>query len=158
MEQIQQLTQNIELLKSEIENLKNSLNQLQFQINNKNNLKFKLDSEIDPSTKDIINRIFRDNYRQTLITVTAGFTIPVQSEFIKISAAGAVTSSLTTAISNGFWYGQILVLEGTDNVNTITIKNTANTKLSADCVLGIYDSLTLIWEGTYWMELARSNN
>ncbi len=95
---------------------------------------------------------------QTSQIVTAGFTLVPASGYVVLSAGSAVTSSATTAIANGAVAGQQLILQGTSNTNTVTIKNSANTALSADCVLGTHDTLSMVWDGSDWVETARSNN
>jgi len=40
----------------------------------------------------------------------------------------------------------------------VLIQDTANQVLSADITLNQYDTLTLLFDGTRWLELARSNN
>lgn len=51
--------------------------------------------------------------------------------------------------------GQILVLQGTNAGNTI---GGTNIKTSGAFTLGINDTMTLIWDGTNWIELTRSIN
>lgn len=99
------------------------------------------------------------NYTQTATTgLAADFTLTPVTSYHTLAAAAARTSSVTTAINNGSTAGQMLILQGTSDVNTITIKDGANTALSADCVLGNQDTLSLIWDGADWVETARSNN
>lgn len=98
----------------------------------------------------------------SLQTVTAGFTIAPSAGAVILIAASAVTSSVTTAISSptSGLPGRVIILEGTSNTNTITIKNGANTTLAgaADCVLGAKDTLTLFYDSGGWVEITRSNN
>jgi fibronectin-binding autotransporter adhesin len=89
---------------------------------------------------------------QTALTVTNGDAFTVTGTYQPIVAAEAVTPTLT-----GGDAGQIVVLTnvGTD---VITIADDGTTMLSADWAGGQYDTLTLISDGTNWLELARSNN
>ena len=41
-----------------------------------------------------------------------------------------------------------MILEGTSNTNTITIVDNANTKLNGNVVLGLNETLTLMWNDT----------
>lgn len=93
-------------------------------------------------------------------TVGAGFTLTWTSGFHVLTGTAARTSDTTTAITNGAFAGQLLILEGTSDTNTITIKQNANTRLAggADVVLGVNDILGLIWDGTDWLQIFTSNN
>lgn len=70
---------------------------------------------------------------------------------------GAVTLTSNPNIIAGI-AGQILILEGTSDTNTLTLTNGNGVKLSGAITLGIRDTLTLIYNGTYFLEIARSNN
>ena len=94
----------------------------------------------------------------TTITVAATFTISPNTSYHILSAASAVTSSTTLAITAGVSVGQILILQGTHDTNTVTIKDSAGTSLAGDATLGVGDTLTLIWSGSSWVEISRSNN
>jgi hypothetical protein len=96
------------------------------------------------------------------LTVTAGATIAPACSLIEMTAAGAVTCSTATCISDGV-NGQILTLFNT-SVNVITIDGTGgNVNLSAagaDYAMGQRDSLTVMFSTTLadWIEISRSNN
>lgn len=87
----------------------------------------------------------------------AGFTISPDRSYLRISSAAPVTSDGTTAISNGSNIGQLLILENS-GANNITIQNAANTQLNASssAVLTPNSTLSLIWNGTDWLETSRS--
>ena len=93
-------------------------------------------------------------------TVGAGFTLTWASSYHILTGTAARTSDGTTAITDGDFVGQLLILEGTHDVNTITIQDGANTQLAggADAVLGAGDTLFLVWNGTVWVEISRSDN
>jgi hypothetical protein len=92
-------------------------------------------------------------------TLTNGATLNPTTGYMRISGSGgAVTLNATTAIANGVGAGLILVLEGTSTANTVTIPTSANTLLGANRTLGLNDTLTLIWNGANWVQLAFSNN
>jgi len=104
----------------------------------------------------------RLNYAKTELTdIGAGFTLTastLKTPFITLSASAARTSDTSTAIADGTNTGQCIVLLGTSDSNTITIKDNANTALAGDCILGLNDTLTLIFNGSVWCEISRSNN
>ncbi len=92
-------------------------------------------------------------------TLTNGATLTPTTGYMRIAGSGgAVTLNATTAIANGSESGLILILEGTSAGNTVTIPNSANTIIGANRTLGLNDTLTLIWNGANWVQLAFSNN
>ena len=87
------------------------------------------------------------------VTVTDGGEIAATKSFVPLTAAGAVgTSNITTGAA-----GQLLVLMNVGS-NTITITDSGTIMLAGDCALGQYDTLTLISDGTNWLEITRANN
>jgi len=95
---------------------------------------------------------------QTAEVVTSGSTIVATGTYQPITSATALTTSATTAIADGVVNGQILVLVNENASDAITIKNGANTHLTADVALGNDDTLTLMWDGADWLEIATSDN
>lgn len=89
---------------------------------------------------------------QTPITVTNAGTFTVGGGVQLIQAAGAVTPVLNSGSQ-----GQKVTLLNISNQN-ITIADTTGQLLSAAAVLGQWDTLTLYYYGTNWIEVARSNN
>lgn len=85
-----------------------------------------------------------------------------------VSAAGAVTlSDGVTAgamIGAGKFVGQQFILRGSSDANTVTVPVPASTnakvKLSTAgaMVLGASDTISFLWDGSFWVETARSNN
>ncbi len=61
------------------------------------------------------------------------------------------------AINDGKAIGDTLILEGPSS-GKVTVKNGANTKLHVDRELEAEDTLTLIWNGEDWIEIAYSDN
>jgi hypothetical protein len=89
----------------------------------------------------------------TAQTITAGGTITPTGMYHQITAAAARgTSSIS-----GKSAGRLLVLINVGS-NTITLTDTGTLKLSANAALGQYDSISLISDGTNWIELAKANN
>jgi hypothetical protein len=76
-----------------------------------------------------------------------------------LTPTSAVTLSATTAIASGSTIGMVLILQGTSDINTVSINSGANTKLRANpIVLGANETLTLIWNGSLWVEVCDSEN
>lgn len=96
---------------------------------------------------------------RTTLAPTAGSTITPTSGYIALSPSSAVTLSATTAITGtGRNLGDILILEGRSDVNTVTVPDNANTKLAASRTLGINDTLILMWNSGDWIELSFTSN
>ena len=66
------------------------------------------------------------------------------------------------AINDGSADGQIVIIQGVADGNTVTIADNVNTQLNgaASCTLGDGDTISLLWDSDYsmWIELYRSNN
>ena len=92
------------------------------------------------------------------VNPSQGGTLPSTRSFLRLNPANPVTLSASTAISNGSAAGAILVLQGLNDINTVTIPDEANVQLgSLNRTLGNGDILTLIWDGVDWIELSYSN-
>ncbi len=87
------------------------------------------------------------------VTVTTDGTITPTGSYQPLSSSGSVqTASITAGTA-----GDILFLINTANT-TITISDTGTLKLGGNRALGQYDTLTLISDGTNWVERAYTNN
>lgn len=96
------------------------------------------------------------------IALGASFTIDLTVNpytYLRLSCGANVTSFGGTSITGGSVIGQILILENTSNT-TITFVDNSNVQLNGNVgyVMGVFDTLTLLWNGTDWIEIARSNN
>jgi hypothetical protein len=89
---------------------------------------------------------------QTSITVTNGAAFTATGTYQGIIAAGEVTPTITAGTA-----GDLLVLINT-GTQTINIADTGTQMLSAAWAAGQYDTLTLICDGTNWLEVSRSGN
>lgn len=71
---------------------------------------------------------------------------------------GAVTLDTTLAIAEGTGDGQLLILVGTSDTNTVTINNGANTAQNGPVTLGQYDVIRYRYDSTdsLWVELGRT--
>lgn len=153
-----ELQSQISALTETVDSLKTSLSATQTQLAAFIKEPIKITQSLDQTSRDVLNSIWRYNFKQITTVVGAAFTLLPQSQYIKVSGTAARTSSTSTAIANGNWFGQTIFLEGTDNTNTVTFKDAANTNLSADITLGLGDTLTVMWNGKLWLQLATSNN
>lgn len=87
-------------------------------------------------------------------TPTANATVPVTSSYMRLTPSSPVTLNTTTAIANGTGVGAVLILENA-TANQVTVMNNANTRLVGSYrSLGLNYTLTLIWNGQDWVELA----
>lgn len=92
--------------------------------------------------------------------LAAAATLTVTHPWHRVNGSGgAVALDGTTAIGDGFENGQLLVLTGTDAVNTVEVPDGANTDLNGKIVLGLGDAIFLIWDNarSVWQELTRNN-
>jgi hypothetical protein len=89
----------------------------------------------------------------TAITVTSGGTVTPRGSYQPLTSAGNVgTSSITAGNA-----GDVLFLINTANT-TITFTDTGTLKLGGNRALGQFDTLTLVSDGTNWIERAFANN
>lgn len=86
------------------------------------------------------------------LTVTDGGIITPTGTLQPLTAAGPVTASLAAGSS-----GDVLILYNSAAQN-ITIEDTTGQLFASTYVMGQYDTLTLVFYGTSWVELARSVN
>lgn len=69
-------------------------------------------------------------------------------------SGGAVDVVAATPIAAGSYVGQILTVVGCSDANTVRFNHTAaKLLLNGDKILGQYDSMHLMWDGTEWFEL-----
>lgn len=81
--------------------------------------------------------------------------------YLKISSNDALASGRTVLLSEGLAVGQLLVLEGVmpaGNALEMIDNSAMHVNLKANYVLGNADTITLIWNGSIWIELFRSEN
>lgn len=78
----------------------------------------------------------------------------IECQFI-IGNGAAVVVTATYPIAIGNAVGQILILYGTSDTDTVTLNNGTNLSLNGDITIGLDDMIALLWNGTYWNEIAR---
>ena len=84
---------------------------------------------------------------------------PNISSYVEVTGAGGTYTLTTPSIANGTTIGQLLYIVSNHGGTTIIV-NSATVKLNggANYSLGAYDTVTLMWSGTLWVEMGRSNN
>lgn len=110
-------------------------------------------SNITQSDGNITTADFSVISPQTAISVTAAAVITPVGSNQPLESAGAVTGTL----SSGCTTGRVVRFVNTVN-QTITISETATAAIAGNFGMGQYDALTVICDGTRWVELGRSNN
>jgi len=92
----------------------------------------------------------------TLMVV--GGAVTVTKSFHTIDAPTTGTTNLTNI--NGGQQGNLLVIRPADDAKTISVRdNTGNLRLAGNCNLDqLLDTMTLLYDGSVWIELCRSNN
>lgn len=71
--------------------------------------------------------------------------------YIKVNYNGTIT------LSNGTTAGQVIILQKISS-ETATLENSDNCKITGNWDGSEYDIIQLIWDGTAWVEISRSNN
>lgn len=95
--------------------------------------------------------------QESIQLLNNGGTIISDKSYIKVEGVGGpVVLDAVVPISPGTYVGQLLILEG--NISNVTIMNGGSVSLSNLIVLDINDTLTLIWNGSQWIETSRSIN
>lgn len=94
----------------------------------------------------------------TTKTIATGAITVTKSYHTVDTEAAAATDDLDTI--NGGSEGVTLVLRAANSARTVVVKDgTGNLRLAGDCSLdNAEDTITLIFDGTNWLEVARSNN
>lgn len=92
---------------------------------------------------------------QGAVTVVNGGNITPTGVYMPLTSSGNVgTASVLTTTATA---GDLLVFINTANT-TITLTDTAPLRLSGNIGLGQYDTLTLWFDGSTWIQLATTNN
>ena len=93
--------------------------------------------------------------RGTTQTLTADATITDTWTYLPVTAAAAIgTNGIASTTSVA---GDVLILVNVGS-NAVTITDTGNTVLSGNIALGQYDTLSLVFDGVRWVQLATTNN
>lgn len=119
-------------------------------------LKLPLDIISQKIIKDTAENLQLARFENMESSVGAAFTLTPTRNYHRLSSDNVVYSSESTAVASGEYEGQILLLEGNSNANTVLIRDNANTALESDCTLRFNDIVFMVWDGTVWLELARN--
>lgn len=92
--------------------------------------------------------------KQSTQTITAGGTITPTGAYHQITATAARGTSSVAGVNAA---GRVVTLVNVGS-STITLTDTGTLKLGGNAVLGQFDSLTLLSDGTNWIELSKSDN
>lgn len=93
------------------------------------------------------------------IVAGTGITAPSgtsQLQFVE-GSGGAVDVSANPQISAGDAVGQLLILVGRSDTNTVTLEHGTGLVLNGTCVLSADSVLTLVWDSTNWVEVNRND-
>lgn len=86
------------------------------------------------------------------VAVTPGAVLTPVNTLTFVSATGAAGVGMGLGST-----GQVVSVINMGS-NAITISDTVNSALSGDIALGQYDTLTMVFDGTRWIQLATANN
>lgn len=92
-----------------------------------------------------------------VVTPNTGFTLSPDSGYIVIGSSGAISADGSMAISNGSFFGQLLIIQMV-GAGTVTIPDNANTAMAGDFTMNTEDTLMLLWDNSNWVEISRSIN
>jgi hypothetical protein len=81
-------------------------------------------------------------------------TADLSTQFIQ-GSGGAVTVTANPRISAGTTVGQILILVGRSDTNTVTLANGNGLSQNGDVVLGEDSVIAYLWDGVSWTEMFR---
>lgn len=97
--------------------------------------------------------------KQDTLTIASGVLTKVDGTFLLIDTEGGAGSDDLDTI-NGGEDGDLLILKAYSSAHQVVCKDgTGNLALAGDFTLTDgKDTLTLIYNGTYWLEISRSNN
>jgi hypothetical protein len=98
------------------------------------------------------------NFYDSALVVMAGGVITIYQNYHKVDTSGGASEDLNTI--NGGTAGMVLIIKAYNDARTVVAKDgVGNLQLSADMTLdNTQDTLTLIFDGANWLEIARSNN
>ncbi len=95
------------------------------------------------------------------ISAAGTITVPgIQRQVINVQGnGGAVTTSVTTAMTAGVIDGQEIIVCGQSNTNTVTISSAANVRMNGSAVLAQGDAISFYWDATnsVWQEKSRNH-
>jgi len=108
----------------------------------------------------VVGTVYTPSVAQSLSDDEA---ITIDNTIVRVVGnGGAALLDADPAIENGAADGQMIIIQGTNDVSTVTIADAVNTALAggASVALGAGDTVQLIWDAgnSIWYEVSRSNN
>jgi len=93
------------------------------------------------------------------IVAGTGITAAMLWENILYTGSSAIDITANPQIAPGY-NGQRITIVGSSDTNTLTLDDGSGLLLSGQCVLGVGDAITLIFNKAfnYWIEVSKSNN
>lgn len=79
-----------------------------------------------------------------------------QIQFVK-GSSGAVDIIANPQISAGTTVGQMLILIGRSDTDTILLEDSNGLSLNGPCTLVANSMIQLVWDGTNWVEVTRND-
>jgi hypothetical protein len=92
-----------------------------------------------------------------LETISGG-AIQAKDTALRVATEASASSDILDTISGGY-VGMSVTLTPSDNADTVQVRETGNIALASDFDLThSYDTITLLWNGSKWVEVSRSDN
>jgi len=100
---------------------------------------------------------YDDKTSLTLATISSG-SIQARDTAMRVATEASASSDILDTISGGY-VGMTVTLTPSDNADTVQVRETGNIALASDFDLThSYDTITLLWNGSKWVEVSRSDN
>jgi len=100
---------------------------------------------------------YDDKTSLTLATISSG-SIQAKDTAMRVATEASASSDILDTISGGY-VGMTVTLTPSDNADTVQVRETGNIALASDFDLThSYDTITLLWNGSKWVEVSRSDN
>ena len=95
----------------------------------------------------------------TISLVASSVLTPGNNGYIRLNPS-STSLSITGFSSSGAAVGQMVIIENLSTLYSITIQTGVGVRLngSTSYIMGLADTLTLIYDGNNWVEVGRSNN
>lgn len=92
----------------------------------------------------------------TVAGITASVSAQIEYQFVE-GSGGAIDITANPQITAGTFSGQLLVLVGRSDTNTVKLEHGTGLALNGVCFLAADSSITLFWDGTNWVEVCRND-
>lgn len=102
--------------------------------------------------------IYQGQVNLTADNQTISSATLLADSYLDLSSNDAAAANRTIVLGNGTTAGQTLILSLVSNGNQAELADSGNAALSATWTATANDTISLIWNGTVWLETARSSN